>query len=464
MRIDRYKVNIESAESDVSLDEAYARASKEVEVSGAVEPTEDTDVSSVNPIEADQAIEIANSPKTTVDDIASVGYQGVLDAKEVIEENTVDVNNKLELLNKVATSEDVHVTAESMKMLYSIYNIQPINISKEDIDNNPEAVGNILANEQQVIQAKANEQVWSTITEDIDSIIKLIDSGLESIKALDGLKNDILVGLDDIKVLPMEQYDLTSMLDIIGGYRYITAKHNDLGMLDNLLVHLGHMLTTRTPKLTNEDNKVILDLNGNKPDALDNAINYVKSAIETDAMNVYLRQASKTKGNIEDYNCIVSMSGKDNIKVLSDGNVTNVGVGEQYSSFLYNPGSVNLDLLKSSLKETIENTEPIYGGIFINIYKKKYEVLKDSLKPLSVIAEQQHNVKLKEALNLIRFYYIDFVKDRIVDRVNAYHSYLKICKLLIEKGNPKLAKKQEVEYKNVDNTDNKGEDDGSSSK
>ena len=77
--------------------------------------------------------------------------------------------------------------------------------------------------------------------------------------------------------------------------------------------------------------------------------------------------------------------------------------------------------------EALANFETRFKNLFI-LYKKKYEILEEIVKPLAydLVSEQDQTKieELTEVLNLIRYYYIGFVKNRIVDKVNAYNGLL----------------------------------------
>ena len=386
----------------------------------------------LNPIESDQAIEIANNNPTTSELDSSTSYDNVNKIASDIDDNflTIDEIQSATKSIKEAIGQDedlpVHImrNTEALKIAYSKLGIKPLTISREDIENNPAEVLKVLEDETQGIQSKANNDTWATVKEDCANIVKLIDASVDAIANRASDKDRALELLKSGK-LNKHSVDLTNVLEYVGSLRYFLAKEDN--SLFNLASLMSDLLSIDSPKLTSTDNTILAGINKLNPESIKAAREHILSAIESDPLNVKLKSLAAIRTDLPDYPLYGKLTGLNKIKVMSNNTCKEVTVDNTEVTFNITDDNTAKEAFVEGANEALANFETRFKNLFI-LYKKKYELLEEIVKPLAydLVSEQDQTKieELTEVLNLIRYYYIGFVKNRIVDKVNAYNGLL----------------------------------------
>lgn len=386
----------------------------------------------LNPIEADQAIEIANNNPTTSELDSSTSYDNVNKIASDIDDNflTIDeIQSATKSIKKaIGQDEDLPVrimrNTEALKIAYSKLGIKPLSISREDIENNPAEVLKVLEDETQGIQSKANNDTWATVKEDCANIVKLIDASVDAIANRTSDKDRALELLKSGK-LNKHSVDLTNVLEYVGSLRYFLAKEDN--SLFNLASIMSDLLSIDSPKLTSTDNTILAGINKLDPESIKAAREHILSAIESDPLNAKLKSLAAIRTDLPDYPLYGKLTGLNKIKVMSNNTCKEVTVDNTEVTFNITDDNTAKEAFVEGANEALANFETRFKNLFI-LYKKKYEILEEIVKPLAydLVSEQDQTKieELTEVLNLIRYYYIGFVKNRIVDKVNAYNGLL----------------------------------------
>lgn len=386
----------------------------------------------LNPIEADQAIEIANNNPTTSELDSSTSYDNVNKIASDIDDNflTIDeIQSATKSIKKaIGQDEDLPVrimrNTEALKIAYSKLGIKPLTISREDIENNPSEVLKVLEDETQGIQSKANNDTWATVKEDCANIVKLIDASVDAIANRASDKDRALELLKSGK-LNKHSVDLTNVLEYVGSLRYFLTKEDN--SLFNLASIMSDLLSIDSPKLTSTDNTILAGINKLDPESIKAAREHILSAIESDPLNAKLKSLAAIRTDLPDYPLYGKLTGLNKIKVMSNNTCKEVTVDNTEVTFNITDDNTAKEAFVEGANEALANFETRFKNLFI-LYKKKYEILEEIVKPLAydLVSEQDQTKieELTEVLNLIRYYYIGFVKNRIVDKVNAYNGLL----------------------------------------
>lgn len=386
----------------------------------------------LNPIEADQAIEIANNNPTTSELDSSTSYDNVNKIASDIDDNflTIDEIQSATKSIKAAIGQDEDLpvrimrNTEALKIAYSKLGIKPLSISREDIENNPAEVLKVLEDETQGIQSKANNDTWATVKEDCANIVKLIDASVDAIANRASDKDRALELLKSGK-LNKHSVDLTNVLEYVGSLRYFLAKEDN--SLFNLASLMSDLLSIDSPKLTSTDNTILAGINKLDPESIKVAREHILSAIESDPLNAKLKSLAAIRTDLPDYPLYGKLTGLNKIKVMSNNTCKEVTVDNTEVTFNITDDNTAKAAFIDGANEALANFETRFKNLFI-LYKKKYELLEEIVKPLAydLVSEQDQTKieELTEVLNLIRYYYIGFVKNRIVDKVNAYNGLL----------------------------------------
>ena len=386
----------------------------------------------LNPIEADQAIEIANNNPTTSELDSSTSYDNVNKIASDIDDNflTIDEIQSATKSIKAAIGQDEDLpvrimrNTEALKIAYSKLGIKPLSISREDIENNPAEVLKVLEDETQGIQSKANNDTWATVKEDCTNIVKLIDASVDAIANRTSDKDRALELLKSGK-LNKHSVDLTNVLEYVGSLRYFLAKEDN--SLFNLASIMSDLLSIDSPKLTSTDNTILAGINKLDPESIKVAREHILSAIESDPLNAKLKSLAAIRTDLPDYPLYGKLTGLNKIKVMSNNTCKEVTVDNTEVTFNITDDNTAKEAFVEGANEALANFETRFKNLFI-LYKKKYELLEEIVKPLAydLVSEQDQTKieELTEVLNLIRYYYIGFVKNRIVDKVNAYNGLL----------------------------------------
>ena len=405
------------------------RLNKESIENGVTEvPSEVT----LNPIESDQAIEIANNNPTTSELDSSTSYDNVNKIASDIDDNflTIDEIQSATKSIKAAIGQDEDLpvrimrNTEALKIAYSKLGIKPLSISREDIENNPSEVLKVLEDETQGIQSKANNDTWATVKEDCANIVKLIDASVDAIANRTSDKDRALELLKSGKI-SKHSIDLTNVLEYVGSLRYFLTKEDN--SLFNLASIMSDLLSIDSPKLTSTDNTILAGINKLDPESIKAAREHILSAIESDPLNVKLKSLVAIRTELPDYPLYGKLTGLNKIKVMSNNSCKEVTVDNTEVTFNITDDTTAKEAFIEGANEALANFETRFKNLFI-LYKKKYELLEEIVKPLAydLVSEQDQTKieELTEVLNLIRYYYIGFVKNRIVDKVNAYNGLL----------------------------------------
>ena len=386
----------------------------------------------LNPIESDQAIEIANNNPTTSELDSSTSYDNVNKIASDIDDNflTIDEIQSATKSIKAAIGQDEDLpvrimrNTEALKIAYSKLGIKPLSISREDIENNPAEVLKVLEDETQGIQSKANNDTWATVKEDCANIVKLIDASVDAIANRVSDKDRALELLKSGK-LSKHSVDLTNVLEYVGSLRYFLTKEDN--SLFNLASIMSDLLSIDSPKLTSTDNTILAGINKLDPESIKAAREHILSAIESDPLNAKLKSLAAIRTDLPDYPLYGKLTGLNKIKVMSNNTCKEVTVDNTEVTFNITDDNTAKEAFVEGANEALANFETRFKNLFI-LYKKKYEILEEIVKPLAydLVSEQDQTKieELTEVLNLIRYYYIGFVKNRIVDKVNAYNGLL----------------------------------------
>lgn len=386
----------------------------------------------LNPIESDQAIEIANNNPTTSELDSSTSYDNVNKIASDIDDNflTIDEIQSATKSIKAAIGQDEDLpvrimrNTEALKIAYSKLGIKPLSISREDIENNPAEVLKVLEDETQGIQSKANNDTWATVKEDCANIVKLIDASVDAIANRASDKDRALELLKSGK-LNKHSVDLTNVLEYVGSLRYFLTKEDN--SLFNLASIMSDLLSIDSPKLTSTDNTILAGINKLDPESIKAAREHILSAIESDPLNAKLKSLAAIRTDLPDYPLYGKLTGLNKIKVMSNNSCKEVTVDNTEVTFNITDDNTAKEAFIEGANEALANFETRFKNLFI-LYKKKYELLEEIVKPLAydLVSEQDQTKieELTEVLNLIRYYYIGFVKNRIVDKVNAYNGLL----------------------------------------
>ena len=386
----------------------------------------------LNPIESDQAIEIANNNPTTSELDSSTSYDNVNKIASDIDDNflTIDEIQSATKSIKAAIGQDEDLpvrimrNTEALKIAYSKLGIKPLTISREDIENNPAEVLKVLEDETQGIQSKANNDTWATVKEDCANIVKLIDASVDAIANRASDKDRALELLKSGK-LNKHSVDLTNVLEYVGSLRYFLTKEDS--SLFNLASIMSDLLSIDSPKLTSTDNTILAGINKLDPESIKAAREHILSAIELDPLNAKLKSLVAIRTELPDYPLYGKLTGLNKIKVMSNNTCKEVTVDNTEVTFNITDDNTAKEAFVEGANEALANFETRFKNLFI-LYKKKYEILEEIVKPLAydLVSEQDQTKieELTEVLNLIRYYYIGFVKNRIVDKVNAYNGLL----------------------------------------
>lgn len=386
----------------------------------------------LNPIESDQAIEIANNNPTTSELDSSTSYDNVNKIASDIDDNFLTIDEiqsaTKSIKEAIGQDEDLPVrimrNTEALKIAYSKLGIKPLTISREDIENNPAEVLKVLEDETQGIQSKANNDTWATVKEDCANIVKLIDASVDAIANRTSDKDRALELLKSGKI-SKHSIDLTNVLEYAGSLRYFLAKEDN--SLFNLASIMSDLLSIDSPKLTSTDNTILAGINKLDPESIKAAREYILSAIESDPLNAKLKSLAAIRTELPDYPLYGKLTGLNKIKVMSNNSCKEVTVDNTEVTFNITDDNTAKEAFVEGANEALANFETRFKNLFI-LYKKKYEILEEIVKPLAydLVSEQDQTKieELTEVLNLIRYYYIGFVKNRIVDKVNAYNGLL----------------------------------------
>lgn len=415
MKIERTKHNLE----DLTEDKPIVSDITDV-------PEVPDDIQSVNPIEEDQAIEIANKHPTTKDITNLTADEKVIALASDIDENTLD-SNKVDAIAKTLDmlpgdsklSEIIEVNKEA----YEVLKVTPIEVSESDIANHPLQATEIYLNEKQVLNNKANEQTWGTIKEDCNNIAKLIDAALESIKAKDELKGKSIENIKNGEVTN-SSYDFTYALPTIGALRYFLNPVANNGSLVDFINLLEDIANTPSPKIDSRDLNLLKNIDLLDTDSFNKVTDHIRTSIASDPLNVLIQTKVKNKPNTAIFTLFSRLTGGTVVEVLKESEREDVTVTENYKEFVINTSNVDMDGLKNNLIDAIGNFETKFKNTFL-LLKTNYSNLAETLQPL-VMPNSNTNSRVTETLTAIRYYYIELVKNRIVDKLNAYQMLLEI--------------------------------------
>lgn len=432
MRIERYynNLSLEALEAlEDKLEEAREDAAEELKEDGVNEELPE-ELETLNPIEADQAIEISNNHPTEVDTDNYTNYEKIMKISDAIDDASIVNEDKIEVsatLGRFNVDEDpVTLVHESLQWAYQELGITPASLSVEDIYTDPNAGIHILRNEQQVLKKAANDSVWATIKEDCKNIVQLIDTIIKTIVSKKDVVDALIPKITDGEIVNRE-YDLSVNLHFVGSLRYFIATKERKGDLVELIAILKDIMNEQSPKLTSEDNTIFKSISVNKPGSLLEADKYVRNEISIDSLNLKLLGYAKRNPNLRPVELYSRVTGNNTLEALINGVRSTVTISETYTDFLLETEGLDVQAFKNDIIETLTKFPIKFNNHFL-LFKKKYEAIEQVMKPLIMPgASLEDNVKFEEAsktLSLIRFYYIEFVKDRLVDKVNAYQSLI----------------------------------------
>ena len=430
MEITRLHLNHEDLEK--KLEDANEAAENEMLETKAPEEVPE-DIESLNPIEQDQAIEIANNHPTPDELDGYTNYEKIIKLSDHIEDNSIENEEKVAvgaMLGQFNLDVDpMQVVHEAMSVAYSRLGYRPLGISIEDITYDPMSGANILKSEQQLLRKTANNTIWSTIKEDCHSIIELIDTINKTIVSKKETISSVLEKIRDGEVLNREQ-DLTQNLNFVGSLRYFIGKKDGRGDMNELFHVLQEITNEQSPKLGTEDNSVFKAISANKTNSLLDAVNHIRHSMKMDYLNLRLIEHARRNPDNAPYEFYSRVTGKHNIDVLMpNGTKQIVEVKDDYNEFLFTTDGIDMGAFRTDLEDTISKFPIRFNNHFL-IFKKKYEAIEEAIKPLVMPGDSlEDNVRYEEiskTLSLIRYYYIELVKDRLIDKLNAFHALLEL--------------------------------------
>lgn len=397
----------------------------------------------LNPIDADQAIEIANNVPTNDKLVGNTTLDEINDLKEEIDNNSNHqeeaddvINTLVETTNRESlTSNDLKRMRNILNLTYSKLNIKPITISNESIEENPTEAADVIMSEVDVIQGKANIRTWATVKEDTSSIIQLLDKSIELIESKNADRRAAMENLEYGK-LRSNDYNIGKLNSLIGSLRYFIFDNKldeNKGTLCDLIDILKLILDEPSPKLTNDDTAVIAKIFSPNEDGLTAIVQHINNAIATDPINIQLQTRAKVNPNNTDYTLYSKLTGKDKIEVFTNGVRQTIKVESDIDTFNIDTKNTDIELFKDTIYNTLNNFATKFKNIF-TLYKTKYEIIEKVFKSLTMEAvnemDPDKKTKLQEALALVRFYYIEFVSNRITDKVNAYIGLINLSNIL----------------------------------
>lgn len=255
-------------------------------------------------------------------------------------------------------------------------------------------------------------------------MIKLIETSFEAIANKKSLKEEAIRHIREGQIVGTS-YDLTTMLPTIGALRYFLTPVDNNGPMVDFLNLLMIITNTDSPKLTSADSNIIRAVNLMKPNSFEDAIEHIKTAIKTDNLNNIIQEKVRNKPNAAVFSLFSRLTGGTVIEVLKEQEREDIEVIENYKDFLINTANIDLEGLKETLIDSISNFEARFKNTF-NLLKFKYDDMDKFLKPLIMPNGNNDNefITINTALSSIRFYYIEFVKNRLVDKLNAYQALL----------------------------------------
>lgn len=397
----------------------------------------------LNPIDADQAIEIANNTPTNDDLNSNTTLDEINDLKEEIDNNSNHVEEVEDVVNTLVeatnreslTKSDIKSIKSILDLTYYKLGINPIKISNESIEENPYEASDIIMSEVDVIQGKANTKTWATVKEDTSSIIQLLDKSIELIDSKNADRRAAMENLEYGK-LRSNEFNIGKLNSLIGSLRYFIFDNRlkeNKGTLCDLIDLLKLILDEPSPKLTNDDTAVISKIFSTNEDGLTAIVNHIRNAIATDPINIQLQNKAKVNPNNTDYTLYSKLTGKDKIEVFTNGVRQTIKVESDIDTFSIDTSNMDIQLFKDTIYNTLNNFFSKFKNIF-TLYKTKYEIIEKIFKSLTMEAVNEVNPdkkqKLQEALALVRFYYIEFVSNRITDKVNAYIGLINLSNIL----------------------------------
>ena len=435
MKINKPNLNRESIE-DLVTDAQSGELPTATDPAELEAPTEVI----LNPIEADQAIEISNNNPKTEDLNGLTAYEQVNKIASDIDENILSEQDVSEISNRIAALGEnqpmeklLNYSAEALKIAYHKLGIKPLSLSKEDIESNPTESLAIIDSEVQMLQDKANTDTWATIKEDCGNIIKLIDAALDTIKAKEADKERALEILEK-GVFKDHTVDLSSVVEYVGSLRYFLPEDKE-GNLFNFTALLTDILDIDSPKLTSTDNTILGAINKSNEGSTATAKTHILEAIATDPLNIKLKQIVAEQPKLAEYPLYGKITGLNKIKVLFNNDCKDVEVPSTYITFTITGDANQEKLFRESIVSSLKNFSKRFVNTF-SIYKKKYETLETIFKPLAYdmvsTQDQTKREEMAEVLKLVKYYYIGFVKNRIVDKLNAYQALITIPILALE--------------------------------
>ena len=436
------KINFESLLGQPDLADAAKKVEDDVKVDVAKKETPDLPVPmELNPIDADQAIEIANNHPTEKEIDGLTTYEQVLQVASDIDNNNIkavkdyEQGNMFASIAKMPNPIDAY---DSIKETEKYFDLKSnITLSKEDIESHPDEARNIIASELQAIQNKANNSsngTWATIKEDCENIRTLIKKALDFITSKQPDLNEAIDNINKGRLVNYE-VELAPITEYVGNLRHFLTPYKGKGSLIELTELLKMIMIEQSPYLTSSDNKIIKDIANNESGSLQKIINYVSNAINTDPLNVKLKVKAANNPLIEDYAIYGRLTGTTGVEVLTrtlEHKKLPLSDKNKYTKYLINTSEIDTESYKDDLILALRNFETKFKNLFV-IYIKKYEEIEKNLKPILMEGEvetvPEKSDLLLQALRIARFFYIELVKDRIIDKLNAYIGLIELCKL-----------------------------------
>ena len=438
----RTRLNFESYLQKPDLKDATKKVEDDIAVDVAKKEEPDLPVPmELNPIDADQAVEIANNHPTEDDIDELTSYEQVLEVASDIDKNNIQAAKNDEQGNifiNIAKMPNPLDAYDSIKETEKYFNTKTnLSLSKEDIENNPEEVRNIIASELQAIQHKANNAnngTWATIKEDCNKIRTLID---KAIKFIESKQNDLAEAIHNIETgrLTSHEVELSSITEYVGNLRHFLTPYKGKGSLIELIEILKMIMIEQSPYLTSSDNKIIKDIANNESGALQKAVNYVSNAINTDPLNVKLKVKAANNPYIQDYAIYGRLTGTTGVEILTrtlEHKKLALDEKNKYPRYIINASEIDVESLKDDLILVLRNFETKFKNLFY-VYIKKYEEIEKVLKPIMVENEVEtvadKSELMLQALKITRFYFIELVKARVIDKLNAFIGLIELTKL-----------------------------------
>lgn len=478
MRIDKLRINNLKINTEDSLEETTDSIEKPDVVNAMANSEEPKETMELNPIDKANAIQIINSRPDVADMNSLQPIEKIIeinntldDSREAMDENTIASDNLLKEYN--IENEDLNYEFKKgiLNHYAEKYDFKIYKLSNEDEEENKDVAKQVIEEEKSALSNHINGQGWVTLETDFNSINELIKASIAALKGSDGKVNAVIDRLKQLEIQPVE-LDLSQHIFTIGNLRYFIRENNKKFSLEELLIGLTYILDISSPSYTDKDNLLLRNLSTYNKENILELMNYIETSMYRDNINLLLVTKAENKGNKHGRDVVyTTLTGHSRLRYFEVDNgrmlKSNYSVPDDSAIFELKEIKNKPELLKKEIIRSLTNFEKSFTSVF-NMYNSKLATLSSYVKPIVL---SMGNAKEKELVELttglltyIRSYYIDFIKDRITDKIMAFNALIDICNLLVDKIDPNNKPKPTQPTKEKENTMENKEDETASEK